>query len=387
MPAQKNRRHRQQKTNKMTVAKRLPKMARHCLASGDDQAYQRLMDLLAKQMSAGNHKVLEEALRNTQGIDEQRLLNAAMEEVVDTLFLSCVSVSDEGYVFSDMTSRLFLIPVIGVIEEGKDQVALDDAQLDAMTKSLRKYGILENETNVMLMGDLFRLEDLPEEHTKAYRFHESLSTEMSASLGLKKAKRQILEHHRVSAFSRDRKPSESTSAALRFLVGVVSGEYPEFPDERVMDNEGGDPQKDLGIRYEEWGAEVREVLSPCFMDRAVSALLPDAYYDAIKEGVFHYNQTAALISFGQAITLNDMDPSHLSVVVGHLDDDNSITVLLKDSQGNQPVESLLWQLPDSYEDTVMRSMGALEAVATHLGTREIRDYDPVQDRPNLKALH
>lgn len=346
MPRSKIRKSKNKQPKKMNASDKLLKLANSINQHDDLNSYQKVEELVLKQLDSGSDKALYGAYEKSN-YDEYSILSFLFENISTEKDI-LMTTSDGNIEIG--TSRLFVIPIIGVLDNNY-QKELTEKDLNIIMKSFRDYGFLNPENSSLLSKTFFSLDDLPTTYFGAYSLHKDyLNYVSNENNNLQKRLNEINQNKSIN----------QPTLSLRFLVGAFIGDDVEFYDDIDVESNNLTPDA------EGWMKETSNTLGKYYNDNTLHVELPNAYFNGVKEGVFQFNAIATRTTFSSTINRLNLKPEELTISTSSLTEDNQISIIMKNINSEEPMDAVVWQSLDFRGETQERMAFEISELSNYL---------------------
>ena len=333
MSRTKNRKpSKKQKSKSLNVSERLLTLSNKIIQSDDLNSYQKIEEIVLRQLDSGSDSALYHTYKKSN-YDQYSILSLLFENISTE---KDIPISRNNGDVEIETSRLFIIPIIGILDDNMKN-ELTEKDLNSIMKSFRDYGFINPEDSSLLSKTFFSLDDLPITYLGAYNLHKDyLNYVSNVNNNLQK---------RLNKINRSKSINQPT-LSIRFLVGAFIGDNIDFY------NEVDEEYNNLILYADKWIKEMSNILGKYYhnSDNATHVGLPNTYFDGIKDGVFQFNAIAARTTFLSAIDRLNLKPDELTISTSSLNEDNEISIIMKNKISGKPIDAVVWQSLDFREE-------------------------------------
>jgi len=348
---------------------------------GDPECHLLILKNIALQIECGNEDATIGIMQGIENADERAAFNEILRGSASDIELQATS--SDGTAMT-LESRLFVIPVVGVLDSKTDQCRLAESDMEALMGSLKKYGLISESDTVALSPYLHPASIIEDSVTKTLEFHESL---VNVNTGDTPQIFKDFTDRAIESF-----PVRNPTIVLKFLIGVIIGPDVEFPDERPDLNPKGDlvdnPQVPVGTPdLRGWLDFAAKILTGYFKDE-VNALveLPSTYHTGTVEGVIFHQETSAITAFTKALKNTNTKAAETTLSVIGTDADSQIKLAIFDRKG-EPIETVTWQVLGFSTADAERLSLSIISVAGIAGIERIVYNEDSEDRPPVSKMH
>lgn len=363
-----NKRNRK-KTKKAAIQSKLLKLAHRLNLDFDSNDYVEYIDLIYDQIDSGDDRLLYDALSSVDSPEDAAFLQFDIEHSVANI---SVSVETDSGELEPMVSRLFAIPIVGVLDETSTRAFLSDDDLSLVTKCMRNHGLIAPDNSILLLPNFFSLASIDQSFASLYQLHSSL-VEYSSPEGQSALK--ALSSDATKAF-----PVNERTISLRFLVGAIIGQNISFPDEE--DDDETDQREDVGEiddseeeRVEAWLSDLGGIISPYFSpDSSVLSLEPQSFYESVRSGMRWVQLTGAESAFAVALEAGRVHPENAVLEVVPFEDRPEFSLILRHKSGLM-IEAFNWVLYNFNEEDLIEFAESVSMLSASLGIESVQWYD------------
>lgn len=261
------------------------------------------------------------------------------------------------------SSRLFCIPLIGLTNtHSPAHQAIEESERAFVISELKKSGLLSEEASVFLHPKLFSHQDLQQVPTHVFQAHQHF---FDSEQGIRIPDELFSNHQELSDSNQ-----YSPNLSVRFLVGMVTGNYVEFPNEIFSELDDDTDQEEISLmdkNIESFEIAISKQFTHYFYKGSGAiASAPSSFFDSIISATNELCQ-ASLDFMIRKIKLDFSIPTKDLELIIEMEAEESFFHIGVGITDQDPIDKITLPLPGMKSSSTQDMISALQDMAYEYG--------------------